>query len=43
VVGQVPFVLRKSTDKRYEIVGQAYVDKLMDGEAMGGQKDVGTL
>jgi hypothetical protein len=43
VVGQVPFVLRGGRDRRYEIVGEAYVDKNMDGEAMEGRKDVKTL
>ena len=40
---QVPFVLRKSTEMRYEIVGEAYLDKIMEGEAMEGRKDIGTL
>jgi hypothetical protein len=36
-------VLRKSTNRRYTIVGEEYVDKIMDGEAMEGRKDVGAL
>jgi hypothetical protein len=30
---QTPFVLRKKENGKYEIVGEAYVDKIMDGEA----------
>jgi hypothetical protein len=36
-------VVRKSTDRRYEIVGEAYVNKILVGEAMEGQKEVGTF
>jgi hypothetical protein len=43
VVCQVRSVLRKSTNRRYTIVGEEYVDKIMDGEAMEGRKDVGAL
>jgi hypothetical protein len=31
---QVPLVLRKSANEKYEIVGEAYVDGIMDGEAV---------
>jgi hypothetical protein len=40
---QVPFVLRKSVGGRYKIVGEAYVDGIMDGEAMVGREIVGVL
>jgi hypothetical protein len=40
---QVPFVLRKSTDRRYEIVGEAYMDEILDGGAAKERKDVRTL
>ena len=31
---QVPFILRTSTDDKYKIIGEAYVDSIMDGEAV---------
>jgi hypothetical protein len=40
---QVPFVLRKSVGGRYKIVGEAYVDGIMDGEAVVGREIVGVL
>lgn len=40
---QVPFVLRKSVGGRYKIVGEAYVDGIMDGEAVVGKEFVGVL
>jgi hypothetical protein len=40
---QVPFVLRKSIDGKYEIVGEAYVDGIMDGEAAVGCESVGAV
>ncbi|KAH6671956.1 heterokaryon incompatibility protein-domain-containing protein [Halenospora varia] len=40
---QVPFVLRKSVDRKYEIVGEAYVDGIMDGEAVARRESVGAL
>jgi hypothetical protein len=40
---QVPFVLRKSVGGRYKIVGEAYVDGIMDGEAVVGREIVGDL
>jgi hypothetical protein len=40
---QVPFVLRKSVGGKYEIVGEAYVDGIMDGEAVVGREIVGVL
>jgi hypothetical protein len=36
-------VLKGSKDRRYEIVDEAYVDEILDGEAAKEQKDVGTL
>jgi hypothetical protein len=30
----VPFVLRERGDKKYQLIGEAYVDKIMDGEAV---------
>jgi hypothetical protein len=30
----VPFVLREREDKKYQLIGEAYVDKIMDGEAV---------
>ena len=35
---QVPFVLRNHSGGQYEVVGEAYVDGIMDGEAMEGSK-----
>ncbi|KAH8765275.1 heterokaryon incompatibility protein-domain-containing protein [Hyaloscypha sp. PMI_1271] len=44
VIGcQVPFVLRKSMGERYKIIGEAYVDGIMDGEAVVGREIVGVL
>jgi hypothetical protein len=40
---QVPFVLRKSVGGRYKIVGEAYVDGIMDGEGVVGREIVGVL
>jgi hypothetical protein len=40
---QVPFVLRKGVDKKYKIVGEAYVDGIMDGEAVAGRESVGVV
>ncbi|PQE19335.1 heterokaryon incompatibility protein [Rutstroemia sp. NJR-2017a BVV2] len=40
---QVPFVLRKSVGGRYKIVGEAYVDGIMDGEAVVRREIVGVL
>lgn len=40
---QVPFILRKSVDGKYEIVGEAYVDGIMDGEAVVGKQNIGTV
>jgi hypothetical protein len=31
---QVPFILRRQSDGQYRLVGEAYVDGIMDGEAM---------
>jgi hypothetical protein len=31
---QVPFVLRRQSNRRYQIVSEAYVDGIMEGEAM---------
>jgi hypothetical protein len=40
---QVPFVLREVVDGKYQIVGEAYVDGIMDGEAMAGRENVGFI
>ena len=40
---QVPFLLRKSVNGKYEVVGEAYVDGIMDGEAVVGKECVGTI
>jgi hypothetical protein len=40
---QVPFVLRQSADGKYEIVGESYVDGIIDGEAVVGRESVGTV
>jgi hypothetical protein len=40
---QVPFALRKSADGKYEIVGEAYVDGIMDGEAVVRRENVGVV
>nr|POE64905.1 heterokaryon incompatibility protein 6, or allele [Quercus suber] len=32
----VPFVLRPQSDGAYELIGEAYVQGIMDGEALGG-------
>jgi hypothetical protein len=34
---EAPMILRKSDDDKYEIVGEAYVHGIMDGEAMDAQ------
>jgi hypothetical protein len=34
----VPFVLREFGDKRYQLIGEAYVDGIMDGEAVASGK-----
>jgi hypothetical protein len=34
----VPFVLREREDKKYQLIGEAYVDKIMDGEAVASNK-----
>ncbi|KAH6703073.1 putative heterokaryon incompatibility protein 6, OR allele, partial [Leptodontidium sp. MPI-SDFR-AT-0119] len=31
---QVPFILRRESDGQYQLIGEAYVDGIMDGEAM---------
>jgi Heterokaryon incompatibility protein (HET) len=31
---QVPFILRRKSNKQYQLIGEAYVDGIMDGEAM---------
>jgi hypothetical protein len=33
---QVPFILRRQTDDKYQLISEAYVDGIMDGEAMNG-------
>ncbi|KAH8595446.1 putative heterokaryon incompatibility protein 6, OR allele, partial [Bisporella sp. PMI_857] len=30
----VPFILRRQSDGQYQLIGEAYVDGIMDGEAM---------
>lgn len=35
---QVPFVLRRQSGGQYQLVGEAYVDGIMDGEAMENSK-----
>ncbi|PMD28863.1 putative heterokaryon incompatibility protein 6, OR allele, partial [Hyaloscypha variabilis F] len=35
---QVPFILRRQSDGQYQLVGEAYVDGIMDGEAMEDSK-----
>jgi len=40
---QVPFVLRKTVCGRYKIVGEAYIDGIMDGEAVVGMETDGVL
>jgi hypothetical protein len=39
----VPFVPRKSADRKFEIVGKAYVDRIMDDEAVVECESVGLL
>lgn len=34
---QVPYVLRPQSEERYQIVSEAYVDGIMDGEAVGSK------
>jgi hypothetical protein len=44
VIGsQVPFVLREIVDGKYQIVGEAYVDGIMDGEGVVGKENVGII
>lgn len=44
VIGsQVPFVFREITDGKYKLIGEAYVDGIMDGEAVAGRKNVGVI
>jgi hypothetical protein len=31
---QVPFVLRRQHNEKYQLIGEVYVDGIMDGEAM---------
>lgn len=31
---QVPFILRCNSNKQYQLIGEAYVDGIMDGKAM---------
>jgi hypothetical protein len=40
---QVPLVLRKSVNERYELVGEAYVDRIMDGEAVVERQNMGAI
>ena len=35
---QVPFILRRQIDGQYQLIGEAYVDGIMDGEAMGNSE-----
>ena len=35
---QVPFILRRQGDGQYQLIGEAYVDGIMDGEAMDNSK-----
>ena len=35
---QVPFILRRQSDGQYQLIGEAYVDGIMDGEAMENSK-----
>ena len=35
---QVPFVLRRQSHGVYQLIGEAYIDGIMDGEAMQGSK-----
>ncbi|KAL3417252.1 Heterokaryon incompatibility protein 6, OR allele 5 [Phlyctema vagabunda] len=35
---QVPFILRRQSDGQYRLIGEAYVDGIMDGEAMENSK-----
>jgi hypothetical protein len=40
VIGsQVPFVLREIADGKYKLIGEAYVDGIMDGEAVAGREN----
>jgi hypothetical protein len=34
----VPFVLRERADKTYQLIGEAYIDKIIDGEAVASSK-----
>lgn len=35
---QVPFILRRRVDEQYQLIGEAYVDGIMDGEAVENRK-----
>jgi hypothetical protein len=35
---QVPFILRRQSDGQYRLIGEAYVDGIMGGEAMENSK-----
>ncbi|PVH79578.1 hypothetical protein DL98DRAFT_375285, partial [Cadophora sp. DSE1049] len=35
---QVPFILRRQSDEQYQLIGEAYVDGIMDGEATENTK-----
>ncbi|KAF2191920.1 putative heterokaryon incompatibility protein 6, OR allele, partial [Zopfia rhizophila CBS 207.26] len=35
---QVPFILRRQSGGQYQVIGEAYVDGIMDGEAMESSK-----
>ncbi|KAF2804945.1 uncharacterized protein BDZ99DRAFT_339206, partial [Mytilinidion resinicola] len=35
---QVPFILRRQSSGQYQVIGEAYVDGIMDGEAMESSK-----
>lgn len=34
----VPFVLRERGDETYQLIGEAYADRIMDGEAVASSK-----
>jgi hypothetical protein len=40
---QVPFVLRRQSDGQYQVIGEAYVDGITDGEAMESSKWCNTI
>ena len=35
---QIPFIFRRQSDGQYQLIGEAYVDGIMDGEAMENSK-----